>query len=322
MAIMTYDEWFKANGNKGNWGGYQQYVMKQGGGKVTRQEADGGKEAKGWSGEGMPDSSGLRAWAKKHGFREDFDRFDERTLTQWKQHMDERCPPHAPFRAINGTGCVEKPIDTNYNARNAQYLGVQPAKEGTWVSPTGEVRGGGGGPAPMSPEASAPAPATPAPATPAPAPVEPVKVIDPLQQRLIDLASTRGGFFANDRDTGAASFGNGGVWTWGGMNPQQNAARFGNQPKTPTPLNPNQNAAFPGGNMQNQFGVQQNPVQQNPFQQGQAGGNMGQAGGNPFFTQQPQVQNQSDQFVGGMSTNPLKRKLFDVYGKKTNSPFG
>ena len=92
--------------------------------------------------------AGARPAAKAAGMSEGFDRFDERTLQQWEQYKDQRCPPHAPYRAINGTGCVEKPIDTNYNQANAQFIGAQAGDKRFWYGPNGEKRpfsGGGGG---------------------------------------------------------------------------------------------------------------------------------------------------------------------------------
>lgn len=203
MAIMTYDQWFKANGNKGNWGGYQQYVMRQGGGKITRQGPDGGAEARGWSGEGAPDQTGMRAWARQHGFSEDFDRFDERTLSAWEQHKDSRCPPHAPYAAINGTGCVEKPIDTNYNAQNASYLGVQPGEKGYWYGPDGEKRPMGGARGGGATEAAGGGAAE-----------DTGKIVDDsfLQNQLVDLYSKMGGYFGEQGGGAGVRLGEGGVW--------------------------------------------------------------------------------------------------------------
>lgn len=284
MAVMTYDQWFAANGNKGNWGGYQQYVMNQTG--ATRQQAAGGAEGAGWSGSGSPDQTGMRAQAKERGFSEDFDRFDERTLNQWEQYKDQRCPPHAPYAAINGTGCVEKPIDTNYNPQNAQYLGVQAGEKGFWYGPNGEKRafsGGGGGGQPTGQDAGINGNFQP---------------MNPLQQKLMEMVGGQQGFFGENPFNNAASLQGGGVW-WGqgadfsqAFNPLAPQGAAG-KPKAPAAA---QNA---------------NPFQQTA-QQVQGSLQSGQAQANPLSANIPQYK---QDMLSQISRNrsPMVGKLSQIY---------
>lgn len=59
------------------------------------------------------DITGMRAYAAQHGMSEDFDRWDEGQLMAWEKQKDSSCPPNTPYRAYDGSGCVEKPIDSN-----------------------------------------------------------------------------------------------------------------------------------------------------------------------------------------------------------------
>ena len=156
---MTFDEWrAAAERNAGKpmtdaeaqdqWEMHQFRVQHRGPkGKVGDYDAiQSGQTAGFGSRAGATDVTGMRDHARRHGFSEDFERFDDATLQSWEKYKNSACPPHSPYAAINGTGCVEKPIDTNYNQKNANFLGVQAAAPGTWVSPYGETRIGGGGP--------------------------------------------------------------------------------------------------------------------------------------------------------------------------------
>lgn len=59
------------------------------------------------------DPTGMRAYARANGMSEDFDRFDNATLTSWESQKSSGCPPKTPYMAYDGSGCVEKPIDSN-----------------------------------------------------------------------------------------------------------------------------------------------------------------------------------------------------------------
>lgn len=67
----------------------------------------------GFSRAGAPDITGMRAWARQHGMSEDFDRWDEGQLMAWEKQRDPNCPPNTPYQAYDGSGCIEKPIDSN-----------------------------------------------------------------------------------------------------------------------------------------------------------------------------------------------------------------
>jgi hypothetical protein len=242
---MTYDEWFRANGNKGNWGGYNQYVMNQTG---ATQQVDGGAYGAGWSGQDSPDQTGQRALAQKHGRREDLDRYNERTLNEWQQHLDSRCPPHAPYAAINGTGCVEKPIDTNYNAQNAGYIGVQAGEKGYWYGPNGERRSfrpqdAGQPQQPVGPNAQA---------------AGGFNAQDPLQQRLMEMVGGQQGFFGQNPMNNAAALKGGGVW-WG------QGADFSQQFNPLAPQGAKKAPGGGGGQPANPFQQAATQPQQSPF---------------------------------------------------------
>lgn len=281
MAVMTYDEWFKANGNRGNWGGYQQYVQNQTG--ATRQQAPGGAEGAGWSGQNSPDQTGMRAAARAAGMSEDFDRFDERTLTQWEQYKDQRCPPHAPYRAINGTGCVEKPIDTNYNAQNAAYLGVQAGEKGYWYGPNGEKRpfSGGGGGQPTGQDAGVSGAFQPQ---------------NPLQAKLLEMVGGQQGFFGENPFNNAASLKGGGVW-WG------QGADFSQAFNPLAPKGPAQRASAPAAT--------NNPFQQaaTQVQSSLQSGFTPQTG--PLAANMPQYK--KDMLSQMQNRSPMVSKLSQIY---------
>lgn len=67
----------------------------------------------GYSKSGGADITGMRAYAKAHGMSEDFDRWDEGQLMAWEKAKDPNCPPNTPYQAFDGSGCIEKPIDSN-----------------------------------------------------------------------------------------------------------------------------------------------------------------------------------------------------------------
>lgn len=82
--------------------------------------------------QGGADITGMRAWAKQHGMSEDFDRWDDGQLMAWEKQKDPNCPPNTPYQAYDGSGCIEKPIDSN----NPQAQGGEGGGQG----------GPGGGP--------------------------------------------------------------------------------------------------------------------------------------------------------------------------------
>jgi hypothetical protein len=148
---MTFEEWRAAA--ERNAGGplsdrdareqYDMHILRTQGGSPSGTAEDydliqGGRRKGFGSREGATDTTGMRDYARRHGFSEDFERFDDATLQVWERYKDDRCPPHSPYAAKDGTGCVEKPIDTNFNSKNAEYLGVQPAQR------RGDGRGGAG----------------------------------------------------------------------------------------------------------------------------------------------------------------------------------
>lgn len=90
----------------------------------------------GWSQQGMPDRTGMRAWSRENGMSEDYDRYDENQMVRWMKSFDKNCPPKTPFRADDGSGCVEKPIDSN--------------RQGGVGGPGGGAAGGAGGPGDVS----------------------------------------------------------------------------------------------------------------------------------------------------------------------------
>jgi hypothetical protein len=89
-----------------------------------------------------PDITGMRAWAKAHGMSEDFDRWDEGQLMSWEKQKDANCPPNTPYQAFDGSGCIEKPIDSNKTG---------PAQTQSGYSQGGQGGQGGGGYAPSKP---------------------------------------------------------------------------------------------------------------------------------------------------------------------------
>lgn len=115
------------------------------GGVNATQQQSGTSWGSGYSAAGAADATGMRQRAREMGFSEDFDRFDEGTLMSWEKYKDERCPPGIPYRAIDGSGCVEKPIDSAESAGQAQYIGAPWPPAGSGGAGGGGGGGGGGG---------------------------------------------------------------------------------------------------------------------------------------------------------------------------------
>lgn len=59
------------------------------------------------------DATGMRAYAREHGFSEDFDRFSDAQLASWEEAKDSSCPPNKPYRSFTDNTCVEKPTESN-----------------------------------------------------------------------------------------------------------------------------------------------------------------------------------------------------------------
>lgn len=92
---------------------YQQHLFTlggTGGGGMGSDNADYSKQG---------DSTGMRAYAQQNGMSEDFARFSEAQLKSWEPRKDSNCPPKTPYQAFDGSGCVEKPIDSNKGAGGA-----------------------------------------------------------------------------------------------------------------------------------------------------------------------------------------------------------
>lgn len=139
---------------------------------------------------GDTDSTGLRSWSQQHGMGTDrYENFDDATLQVWKeQAWDTNCPPDRPFQAFDGSGCVEKPIDSNTGMGRTPGQGWARSAPGAapQQQPTGQDAGMAGGYQPQN----------------------------PLQQRLMDMISQGQGFFGENAYNNAAALKGGGVW-WG-----------------------------------------------------------------------------------------------------------
>jgi len=161
MAVMDYNTWLQkaranaeAQGQPFNEAGAQdqyeayKYNAEQGAGGVNAKAQVSGKSwGGGYSAQGGADATGMRERARRLGFSEDFDRFDEGTLQSWEKYKDSRCPEGIPYRAIDGSGCVEKPIDFAESIGQAQYLG----DEAVSIFQSSRGRKAGGGPAAAAP---------------------------------------------------------------------------------------------------------------------------------------------------------------------------
>jgi hypothetical protein len=105
---MSYEDWFReGNKEKGDWkddrqtrAAYQGYLS----------GARGMDDSGGFG--GGSDATGMRGQAQQGGWSEDYSRFDDATLQSWETQKDPSCPPGDPYMAYDGTGCVQKPIDT------------------------------------------------------------------------------------------------------------------------------------------------------------------------------------------------------------------
>jgi len=69
------------------------------------------------------DPTGMRAYAKQQGMSEDFARFSNAQLSSWESRKDSNCPPNTPYQAFDGSGCVEKPVDSNKGGGGAGGAG-------------------------------------------------------------------------------------------------------------------------------------------------------------------------------------------------------
>jgi len=109
----------------------------------------------------------------------------------WQKSYDPNCPPSDPYQAEDGSGCVEKPDNSN--------KGYQAGAAGGGGGKGGQQVGGG---------------------------AAPTKSIDPLQQGLVNLYQERGGMFAGQKAGGfGQDLASGGIFTGdGGQNPAVAAA--------------------------------------------------------------------------------------------------
>jgi hypothetical protein len=136
---MSYEDWFReGNKAKGDWKdnaesrqAYEAYKWRAANQGVSQGGMGDDDIGTRYSSGG--DRTGMRAKSRQLGMSEDFDRFDEATLISWEAQKDPKCPPNMPYQAYDGSGCIEKPIDSNRGG------GGQGGGGG------GGGRGGGGG---------------------------------------------------------------------------------------------------------------------------------------------------------------------------------
>lgn len=140
-AGEDFDSWFqRANqAGGGNWdpnsretkAAYRQHMYQIGG----MSNAGGASDNPYSTYTGGTDVTGMRAHARKLGMSEDYQRFGDATMKAWEEERDQNCPPDRPYQAFDGSGCVEKPIDSNKGHMAAGQMDAG----GNWI------RGGGGG---------------------------------------------------------------------------------------------------------------------------------------------------------------------------------
>lgn len=138
-GLMSYEDWFReGNKEKGDWKdnaqsrqAYEAYKWRASNQGVSQGGMGDDDIGTRYSSGG--DRTGMRARSRQLGMSEDFGRFDEATLISWEAQKDPKCPPDLPYQAYDGSGCIEKPIDTNRGG------GGQGGGGG------GGGRGGGGG---------------------------------------------------------------------------------------------------------------------------------------------------------------------------------
>lgn len=137
---MSREQFMNAPGNARKHPGileaeWQAHVARKsgfGGAQATRTTTNGNFEASG-------DSTGLRAHSNRHNMgSHGYGDFDDATLQSWKDTAwDDNCPPHTPFQAFDGSGCVEKPIDSTRSVGDPNSIHQ--------LNTSGGVAGGGGG---------------------------------------------------------------------------------------------------------------------------------------------------------------------------------
>lgn len=149
-GLMDFNQWFaEGNKEKGDWKdnaqsrqAYQAYVYNASNpGQTGSAEDAQGRGGYGQSG----DPSGMRAYARANGLSEDFNQFDNATLFSWEAQKSSGCPANAPYQAYDGSGCVEKPIDSAGRAGGEGGGGGQ--DKGGGGSYGGATTGFGGAPA-------------------------------------------------------------------------------------------------------------------------------------------------------------------------------
>lgn len=292
---MTWEQ-FRDNPN--NRGKHPSILEAEWRAHVARKMGFGGQQATGvtFGTQGGPDYSqagdptGLRAYSQQHGMGTGkYEDFDDATLQSWQSQFRADAPdPSRPFLAFDGSGWVEKPIDSNYAPNDPRSIHRQNTTGGV-------TRGGGGGPARTGPEAAASGAFNP---------------VDPLQQRLLDMASRGGGFFGENPMNNVASLQGGGIW-WG---------QGGDFSQAFNPLAP-RGQSRPQGGGASPFQAQPQP-QQNPFQQAaqsvQAGVSAPPPTQTPFAPQRPDLPQYKQDMLNSTRRNPMQDKLFQFYGGQVN----
>lgn len=155
-----------------------------------------------WSMEHIDDLSANSDWSPEQRWRQ---------WMYWQDSFDPKCPPNAPYQASDGSGCVEKPDNSNKGYQEGQ---------GGEGGPGGGGSGQGKGPSDSAYFGQD----------------------DPLQRYLTNILSNRGGQAA-DIQSGMQLQGGGVFWTPGGAaQPEQAPAPA---PRPPRPRNqPPQEGAF------------------------------------------------------------------------------
>lgn len=113
-GLMDFNTWWQqASAGHPDWNindpenraQYNQYVY------TAQHPGSGGafgNDSTNYSNQG--DSTGMRAY--KGGQDEDYARVSEAQLQSWEPYKDSNCPPNAPYQAFDGSGCVQKPIES------------------------------------------------------------------------------------------------------------------------------------------------------------------------------------------------------------------
>lgn len=224
-----------------------------------------------WVGKRPPTPDELRKYSWQQGWgTDDYGDISNAVLQQWINNAWDT--QRGGFFTRSGKR-VDKPTDSYGQGANADWVeGFAPGQQySNYTAAMGRsMAGQGGGPA-TGPNAAASGGYNP---------------VDPLQQRLMEMAGTGAGFFAENPYNNAASLKSGGVW-WG------QGADFSQafNPLKPQGSKPNQ--------------AQQNPFQAQNMQQAtfsSPGSQVGAPTPTAQFLQQPTI------------ANPMNDKLYKLYG--------